>query len=438
MKDRFPEFYNELDFEKLWKRCIFVFDANILINLYSFPKEDYNEFINILEGISNRLWMPHQIGWEYQKNRYSGVNKSNDKHNTLKSLVKTLNSQLKTIKNSITELQVDCVNINLVNGCLDEIELNVKKMSSGIDNFEIDNFNSNDKIRDKLDSLYKKVGGEYPAPRLKELYKEAEDRYKSNIPPGFEDRNKKEGNPFGDFILWNQMMDYARDNNKSIIFITEDTKNDWWLNRKPNPYLIKEFSSTGQEFYMYSFGNFLTEAKKYLKANIKQETINKVKDTEKLRDLTDKLRSDESPSSQENDMALALEVISKEPELFRKLINPGYTLTNEDNVLLLKIMVNEPELFNKMMINSGQNVTEDNQVIIDLLSKQPNLIDIMAEELDFGTNPANEDSKAIKKEEKKITKKDNKKSSGNKSKNKRRNKKRRNKKRRNKKRRNKR
>ncbi|MDO5836100.1 MAG: PIN-like domain-containing protein, partial [Methanobacterium sp.] len=90
MKDRFPEFYNKLDFEELWNRCTFVFDTNILINLYGFPKEDYTQFLNILESISDRLWMPHQIGWEYQKNRYIGINKAVNSHNTLKSSVKDL------------------------------------------------------------------------------------------------------------------------------------------------------------------------------------------------------------------------------------------------------------------------------------------------------------------------------------------------------------
>lgn len=124
MKDRFPEFYNEFDFEELWKRCTFVFDTNILINLYGFSKDDFDEFMDILDGISNRLWLPHQIGWEYQKNRHKGIQKAYDNHNTLKSVVKNLNSQLKNIKNSITELQVDYVDIKLVNECLTIIDSN--------------------------------------------------------------------------------------------------------------------------------------------------------------------------------------------------------------------------------------------------------------------------------------------------------------------------
>lgn len=223
MKDRFPEFYNELDFKDLWRRCTFVFDTNILINLYGFTKDDYKEFMDILEDISNRLWMPHQIGWEYQKNRYKGIKTVINKHNTLKSSVKDLNTQLKKIKNSITEIQVEYVDTNLIFESLKKIDSCIKKMHTGIDTPDFNKID--DKIRDNLDSLYNgKVGAEYSKSRLKELYKEADIRYASNIPPGFRDKNKKGGNPFGDFVLWNQMIDYAKDNNKSIIFITEDTK----------------------------------------------------------------------------------------------------------------------------------------------------------------------------------------------------------------------
>lgn len=403
MKDRFPEFYNELDFEELWKRCTFVFDTNILINLYGFTKEDYNEFMDILNDISSRLWMPHQIGWEYQKNRHIGIKTASDKHNTLKSLIKNLNTQLKNIKNSITELQVEYVDTDLINECLKKIDSNIKKMSTGIATPNFNKANA-DKIRDKLDSLYKgKVGAEYSSSRLKEIYKKTECRYASNIPPGFRDKNKKEGNPFGDFILWNQMIDYARDKNKSLIFITEDTKDDWWLNKKPNPYLIKEFSSTGQEFYMYNYGDFLTQAKNYLQAKIKQSTIKKVKNTEKLRDLLKS--SDEQDSSQENEVALLLEVVAKEPELFRKIIKPGYTLTPDDNNLLLDIMVRDPELFKKIMIKSGNNFTENDELMLNVLSKQPNLMHIIAEELDFSTNSESGDSQPIEQEKKQENKK---------------------------------
>lgn len=298
MKDRFSEFYDKPDFQNLWKDCIFIFDTNIFINLYSSSKEDYDEFINVLKQISNRLWMPYQIGWEYQKNRHLGINKALNNHNSLNGLINDIKNPLNNIRNAVknvTELQIDFVNKDSINKSLDKIDLNIKEIITEIEskpNFE-------DKIRDCLDSLYKgKVGAEYSTSRLKEICDEAEYRYECKIPPGFKDRKKTSGNPFGDFIIWNQIIDFAKDKNKSIIFITEDGKEDWWLNGEPHPFLIKEFSLTGQNFYMYKFSDFLIEAKKYLNANIKRQTIDKVKKNEKYHYLLNLLKQIEEPDEE--------------------------------------------------------------------------------------------------------------------------------------------
>lgn len=180
------------------------------------------------------------------------------------------------------------------------------------------------------------------------------------------------------------------------------------MNKKPNPYLIKEFSSTGQEFYMYTYGDFLTQAKKYLKAKIKQETIKKVKNREKLRDLTEELEiSDEIGSSKEgNEIALLINLLSKEPELFRKIIKPGYTLTPTDSVALLKLMLKYPNSFKKIMDNSGNNLTENEKLILSSLSKQPELFNILTEELDLNhNNHPDKNSKPVKKEKNQENKK---------------------------------
>lgn len=384
MKENFSEFYDKPEFKKLWKGCFFIFDANVFINLYGYSKETYDEFINILEKIHDRLWMPHQIGWEYQKNRLSGIQKVSEYYNSLNGLTGDLEPKLKKIRKSIkdsTKLQDDYLDKNLVNECLDEIDANIEKMNKGI---KKPNLNE-DKIRDKIDSIYEgKVGSAYPISRLKKIYKESEYRYANKIPPGFRDQNKKSGNPLGDLILWNQMIDYAKHNNKSLILITEDGKDDWWLNGEPHPHLIKEFSSTGQEFYIYNFSNFLTEARNYLKAKIKQENIAKVKETEikrEISDIKDKLLGSDGISVYNNEFALLFfKLIANEPELFNKMIKPGYKLTEEDNFQLLKLLADDPNLLKKVLINSGQNLTEKDNLMLNILSKSPEILDFIHNE----------------------------------------------------------
>jgi hypothetical protein len=45
MKKLFPGFYQpiEKEFQSLWKNCIFILDANVLLNLYRYPSEAKND-----------------------------------------------------------------------------------------------------------------------------------------------------------------------------------------------------------------------------------------------------------------------------------------------------------------------------------------------------------------------------------------------------------
>jgi len=69
MKNIFPGYYRptEEKFSNLWNSCLFVLDANVLLNLYRYSQETSNELIQILKQISDRLWIPHQAALEYQK-----------------------------------------------------------------------------------------------------------------------------------------------------------------------------------------------------------------------------------------------------------------------------------------------------------------------------------------------------------------------------------
>jgi len=57
MRKTFPEYYHpdDDDFSNLWKNCIFVFDASVLLNIYRYTPATRDGFIDILGKISDRL-----------------------------------------------------------------------------------------------------------------------------------------------------------------------------------------------------------------------------------------------------------------------------------------------------------------------------------------------------------------------------------------------
>ena len=77
MKTKFKEFYKYSDTEikNIWKECIFIFDTNVLLDLYKYNKEATDKFIYILKKIKNekRIWIPHQVGLEFHKIRLNQI-----------------------------------------------------------------------------------------------------------------------------------------------------------------------------------------------------------------------------------------------------------------------------------------------------------------------------------------------------------------------------
>ena len=141
------------------------------------------------------------------------------------------------------------------------------------------------------------MGEPYNKAKLEEIYKYGQkSRYKNNTPPGYKDNAKEDStiiigkdeerliiDKYGDLIIWFEIIEKAKRAPKAVIFVTDDSKEDWWWEFKgqkfgPRPELVHEFKSkTGMLYHMYSADRFLD----YLRTNIglryKQETIDEVR-----------------------------------------------------------------------------------------------------------------------------------------------------------------
>ena len=71
MKDTFFE-YNRLheeEIKNLWDRAIFIFDTNVLLNLYRYSDDTSKKFLETIVKLETRVWIPYQVGLEFNKNR---------------------------------------------------------------------------------------------------------------------------------------------------------------------------------------------------------------------------------------------------------------------------------------------------------------------------------------------------------------------------------
>ena len=287
MKNIFPGYYRptKKEFSNLWNSCLFVLDANVLLNLYRYSQETSDELIQILKQISDRLWVPHQAALEYQKNRLQTIAKQLEVYDEIQNLVEDSKKKLKNKLDSLSKhpyIKADNLMKIMQKACT-AIDKNLKKLKQGHPDLL-----QHDKLRDALDTLLEdKLGLPYSQEKLDDVYNLGKQRYKQGIPPGYEDSNKEGKDKYGDLIFWFQIIDKAKETNKPIILVTDDRKEDWWRMFKgktigPRPELVDEMlSKAGVSFYLYQTDPFMENAQKFLEKQVKKEAIDEIREIRK-------------------------------------------------------------------------------------------------------------------------------------------------------------
>lgn len=71
MKEVIKEFLEPSKKEKqeLWEKAVFVFDTNVLLNLYRYSAKTRNSLLNAFESFTGRIWIPYQVACEYMRKR---------------------------------------------------------------------------------------------------------------------------------------------------------------------------------------------------------------------------------------------------------------------------------------------------------------------------------------------------------------------------------
>lgn len=275
MKNTFKEFarFGTDELKALWTEAIIVFDTNILLNLYEYSQNTCDVVFEIMENLNNQLWLPYKVGEEFYTKRISKICTHNKSCDRITGLIDEL---LKIDKEScLYELLHDNQQLKILKS-----EVEKKSKQNKLDMY-------NDPIVNKIEKLYEgRVGQESTDAEIEEIEKEY--RYKTTngiYCPGFKDSDKAK-NSSGDFLLWKQMLAYAVKNEKSIIFVTEDKKEDWWWKPQHDCIsaryeLLKEFikCTNGKIFYMYKFNDFTKAYAKYKRMKVDKKVTEEIKNT---------------------------------------------------------------------------------------------------------------------------------------------------------------
>lgn len=311
MKAMFQAYYQptQAEFEALWRHALIVLDTNVLLYTYKTPKAGREALLALLAKLQERLWVPHHVGLEFQRNRLSVIG---TEQKAIDSALNKSETTLQAVAASIVELDLDARDIGVGGKDLKvAIEIAQAKVSEAINKARDAQLGitHQDPIRDQLDVILSGRVGPPPASQaeLDLIYAEGDVRYGRLVPPGFKDSNKAKDpdeacyvaggltyqRQYADLLLWAQTIAHvSRNECKHVIFVTSDNKEDWWLQKDgktlgPLPELVSEMRRKGsvETFWMYRLPMFMEQAREHLNAEVSKAALAEVEEVAGRSDL---------------------------------------------------------------------------------------------------------------------------------------------------------
>lgn len=263
---------------KIWENATFVFDTNIFLNLYRYTENTRKALLDSIKKIKEKIWIPYQVAYEFMKDRPAVIfetvcryDELIDKGNRFIEEVQK-NLRLPNDDKSLTKLHED------INNWINERKKN---------DLYVDHPSKDHLLNELLILFDKKVGKQPTEEVLKKRIDEGKKRYERKIPPGYKDNEKSkrgDNSEYGDYFVWEEILEFSKEKKTDIIYVTNDQKEDWWSIVKgktlgPRVELKKEFfEKTNKNFLLYTMNSFID----YMKekgSSISDEVIAEIKTT---------------------------------------------------------------------------------------------------------------------------------------------------------------
>ena len=271
----------EKELKELWNDSLITFDTNVILNLYSYSESTRNAIIQLISKFNSQIFLTHQVGLEYNRNRFEIISNQEKSHNEFLKKLKLIEDNLNSKK---TPPFLSEGLYNSINTVFNKVE---KEVEEHINLFR--KMFEKDEIFENIDRLFAdKITEKYPDEKISEIFKIGKERYNKKIPPGYEDNDKPEDKKYGDLIFWKQILDKSKKEEKSIILISDEKKEDWFWKLKnkktigPRQELIEELKLfSGKDFHIYSSESFLDFGQTYLKEIVNNEAIKEIEEIKK-------------------------------------------------------------------------------------------------------------------------------------------------------------
>lgn len=249
--------YNNIN-ELIENDYIIILDTNVYLGLYRFSPDYSNFALECLEKVKNNIRIPYTVSIEYNKHNRSLYQKRQDAiRNSSTNTMDLINIQRNKLRNS-------CATLNTLHFPeIDNLLLEINETYDGLANMMTNYFEdrsvltliqndswTSDKVNNLISELVNnnQIMEDFDREEIYQICEEGLNRYKREIPPGYKDAKNKDGiAKYSDLILWKEIIKFAREERRNIIFVTDDVKRDWWNIENDTytflPQLIQEFTS---------------------------------------------------------------------------------------------------------------------------------------------------------------------------------------------------
>lgn len=253
---------------------IVILDTNVLLNVYHYSPEFTDFALECLQTIINSIYLPSTVKLEYDLHRnmeFRSMEKRIAK--SMKGPKDSVNKARDAIQSSL--LQLERLQFQDVDDLRETLSIKMDAVEKAVNDYFEDHealnlIQQSWSGQDLLQNMIQRIdqfGHIMPSLTQREIYNwcdEGKKRYEDSIPPGFMDAKSKDGvRKYSDFLLWKEILRFAKANKLNVIFVTDDMKRDWWEksddNRVFHKYLINEFEKTGQEFKALTSQDFFAE-----------------------------------------------------------------------------------------------------------------------------------------------------------------------------------
>jgi len=212
--------------EQIKDDCLFVLDTNILFVPFDTSEKSLKAVGEIFKSLkkNNRLFLPARVAREFAKNRGKNIGKLFLKIRQKKDGLNSGNFKIEDYP--LLENNNEFIQLKDKFRAINKLISESRQIFNNIEN-HILSWNWDDPVSNIYSEIFTPEIVIEMKKKPEELKKDLKFRIEHEIPPGFKDSGKLDDG-VGDLIVWQTVLEIAKEKNKNIILVSNDQKNDWF------------------------------------------------------------------------------------------------------------------------------------------------------------------------------------------------------------------